>query len=123
MFILQNLLRRLKPLSAEERQAEAIRRENAARILISELREIGIDGKPLVYRRLESLMMSAGTSKRETISLLREIGATPSSNHGCKIWSLKPRRKKDPSRETGSASTTGTGSAAMEAPKKDTEPV
>jgi hypothetical protein len=75
------------PLSPE-------RREQVKSILRTELETHRVDGKPVTHRRLESLMLTAGTPRRQTIQLLREIGARPSKRRGAKFWTLKPKGAK-----------------------------
>ena len=65
---------------------ELERLAKAKEVLEAELRSRRIDGKPVTHRRLETLMLSAGTQKRETVRLLRELGARPSSRHGSRLW-------------------------------------
>lgn len=58
-------------------------------MLLAELQTVRVDGKPVTHRRLESLMLTAGTGKRQTKKLLRAIGARPSKRRGAKFWTLK----------------------------------
>ncbi len=82
-------LQLLKPMSAGERQEMKARVEKARGILTLELSQQWTDGKPVSHRRLESLMLAAGTGRKETIRLLREIGARPSSRRsGARLWTL-----------------------------------
>lgn len=71
--------------SAEER-AERLRV-----ILRSEMTRDTLDGRQVTHRRLETLMLVTGTDKKETMRLLRDIGARPSSRHGAKIWTMQPK--------------------------------
>lgn len=88
-FLLK-LLKPQRPLSSdvpdEDPQA---RNERLKAILRAELSRTQVDGKPVSHRRLESLMQTTETSKRETMILLREIGARPSSRHGTKVWTMR----------------------------------
>lgn len=65
--------------------------ERLKTILRSEMTQDTLDGRQLTHRRLETLMLVTGLSKKETVRLLRDIGARPSSRHGSKIWTLKPK--------------------------------
>lgn len=88
-FLLK-LLKPQRPLSsAEPEDAGPVRTERLKAILKAELSRTQVDGRPVSHRRLESLMQAAETGKRETVLLLRQIGARPSSRHGNKVWTLR----------------------------------
>ncbi|MES2708790.1 MAG: hypothetical protein V4726_19500 [Verrucomicrobiota bacterium] len=72
--------------TATEKQAELDRLAKAREVLSAELKSTRVDGKPVTHRRLETLMLAAGTGKQETIRLLRGLGARPSSRHGLRLW-------------------------------------
>jgi hypothetical protein len=74
--------------SGRERDRENL--EKARRILHSELSQQRTDGTPVSHRRLESLMLAVGAEKRQTMCLLRAIGARPSNRDGGAMWTLKP---------------------------------
>jgi hypothetical protein len=64
--------------------------ELVRRILREELVLTGRDGNLKTHRSLVSLMNMTGTGKRETIRLLREIGARTSTRFGDnKVWTLR----------------------------------
>ncbi|MES2708817.1 MAG: hypothetical protein V4726_19640 [Verrucomicrobiota bacterium] len=89
ILFVKKCFRRLKPKSVEEKQAIKAMQEKARIILTSELSQQWTDGKPVSHRRLESLMLAADTDRKETIRLLREIGARPSSRRGgARLWTL-----------------------------------
>lgn len=83
---LKNILSLLKPKTPEEINASRERLQRAREVLSAELRNRRVDGKPVTHRRLETLMLAAGTGRKETVRLLRELGARPSSRHGEKLW-------------------------------------
>lgn len=88
-FLLK-LLKPQRPLSTVVPDEDAeTRAERLKAILRAELNRTQVDGKPISHRRLESLMQTTETSKRETVILLRQIGARPSSRHGSKVWTLR----------------------------------
>jgi hypothetical protein len=76
------------PLAPADEDAQA-RAERLKAILRSELSRTQVDGRPVSHRRLESLMQATETGKRETVILLRQIGARPSSRHGSKVWTMR----------------------------------
>jgi hypothetical protein len=84
-LLLKKLLQLLRPESPANRD----RTGKAQRVLLSELSQQRIDGAPISHRRLESLMLASGTGRRETVRLLRAIGARPSRRHGPSVWTLK----------------------------------
>ena len=88
LALLKFTLEKFKPQSAADRQTALERLETARSVLLREMKHERIDGRPVTHRRLESLMTAAGTSKRDTIRLLKEIGARPSGRHGTKVWTL-----------------------------------
>ena len=67
------------------------REEKLKTILRMEMTQDTLDGRQVTHRRLESLVLATGAGKKETIRTLRAIGARPSSRHGSKIWTLKPK--------------------------------
>ena len=88
LSLLKLTLEKLRPRSAADRRAALERLENARAVLLLEMKHERIDGRPVTHRRLESLMSAAGTGKRDTIRLLKEIGARPSGRHGTKVWTI-----------------------------------
>lgn len=74
------------PETLEDRK---LRAERLKAILKFELALTQVDGRPVTHRRLESLMLATGAGKKETVRLLREIGARPSGRHGDRIWTLR----------------------------------
>ncbi|MDB6133410.1 MAG: hypothetical protein JWM59_1653 [Verrucomicrobiales bacterium] len=83
------LLKKLLHLLNPESPANRDRTEKAQRVLLSELSRQRTDGAPVSHRRLESLMLASATGRRETVRLLRAIGARPSRRHGAAVWTLK----------------------------------
>ncbi len=87
LSFLKNLLKSGKLSSIqEEKEDPVVRSERLRALLLAELSQTQVDGRPVTHRRLESLMLATGTGKTETIRLLREIGARPSSRRGAKLW-------------------------------------
>ena len=85
-----SLLHRDPPLSSE-------RRGDLKALLLSELQTSRVNGKPVTHRRLQSLMLTIGSSKRVTMQLLRDIGARPSKKKGGTFWTLKtPANRPSP---------------------------
>lgn len=66
--------------------------EKLKQALLLEMNSKSLDGRPLTHRRIETLMLVTGLGKKETIRLLREIGARPSGRFGAGIWTMKPKR-------------------------------
>jgi len=73
----------------EERAAREAQLQRRQEILLAELSQEKLSGKPVGYRRLESLMLVAGTNRRETVRILKKLGARPSSRKGKQYWTLK----------------------------------
>jgi hypothetical protein len=66
--------------------------ERLKKLLTIELNSKTLDGRQLTHRRLETLMLVTGLNRKETIRLLREIGARPSGRFRAEIWTLRPKR-------------------------------
>lgn len=93
LSFLRNLLTRgLRPsgISNDDESPEN-REERLRAILRGEMTRDTLDGRQVTHRRLETLMLVTGGDKKETVRLLRDIGARPSSRHGSKIWTMKPK--------------------------------
>lgn len=86
---LKNLVKGSSPGPAVTGEERAVRTARLKAVLTAELSQTQVDGRPVTHRRLESLIRATGAGKRETIQLLREIGARPSRRRGSELWTLE----------------------------------
>ncbi|RYD38115.1 MAG: hypothetical protein EOP86_01745 [Verrucomicrobiaceae bacterium] len=86
---MKNLVKGGSPRPAETGEERAIRVAKLKAVLTAELSQTQVDGRPVTHRRLESLIRATGAGKRETVQLLREIGARPSRRRGSDLWTME----------------------------------
>ncbi|MDB6136154.1 MAG: hypothetical protein JWM59_4397 [Verrucomicrobiales bacterium] len=89
LTFLKNLVKGSSPRPAEPQEDRATRAARLKAVLTAELSQTQVDGRPVTHRRLESLIRATGAGKRETVQLLREIGARPSRRRGSELWTME----------------------------------
>ena len=81
------MLNMVSPAARREQQAaRKAQLQWRQEILLWELSQAKLSGKPIAYRRLDSLMLAAGTNRSQTVQLLKQLGARPCSRRGRRYW-------------------------------------